>query len=101
MRDERVAGSIRGDHDKAVSSAFERALSEYKYWLEICLPKRPDGTPYDEPAARTKVPGIPFGNTRVLSSDLTAASDLLPLDLVKALVDGFLAGAKWSESPDK
>lgn len=30
---------------------------------------------------------------KVLSSDLTTASDLIPLDLVKALVEGLCAGA--------
>lgn len=39
--------------------------------------------------------GLPAGSTRVLSSDLTAASDLLPLDLVEALVEGVLEGARW------
>lgn len=39
--------------------------------------------------------------TQVLSSDLTAASDLLPLDLVSHLVEGFIEGAEWlSEKED-
>jgi len=44
------------------------------------------------------VGGLPAA-VRVLSSDLSAASDLLPLDLVEALVDGFVEGCAW-ESRD-
>jgi hypothetical protein len=35
--------------------------------------------------------GLRDHKNSVLSSDLTAASDLLPLDLVRSLVDGLLA----------
>jgi len=34
----------------------------------------------------------PVENWEVISSDLTSASDLLPLDLVEALVEGVIAG---------
>lgn len=42
--------------------------------------------------------GLSRERTQVLSSDLTAASDLLPLDLVSALCKGFIEGSGMRET---
>jgi hypothetical protein len=60
QRDRRTSGVLRGDHQKAVAVAFRNK------------PKKVGE------------------NYECLSSDLTSASDLLPLDLIKAFVEGIL-----------
>jgi len=46
------------------------------------------------------VKGLSCTRTCVLSSDLTAASDLLPLDLVGSIVEGLIKGCKLEVTND-
>lgn len=93
MRDNRIAASIKGDHADAVNQAYDRGLECSNLLRDIEL-KDVFGNKL-EPKTYKQMYGLPAGATRVLSSDLTAASDLLPLDLVEALVEGILEGVRW------
>lgn len=87
-RDKRVSITLEGDHEHAVETAFENALSISSFWSNLTDLEE---LHHNENLSRKPVPGIIAAKgLKVLSSDLSAASDLLPLDLVSSLVNGFL-----------
>lgn len=103
-RDRRIADSLEGNHEVAIERAFQRALDHHQ--LDSQLQRQSSGLRGAVYGKRgwswnERVSGLSKQRTSVLSSDLTAASDLLPLDLVSALVEGFIEGSALGKEEDQ
>jgi hypothetical protein len=86
-----------GNHHGQVELAFETAKrTSLRIWLTEKQLRFVDPSAHDKP-----VGAVPKETLHVLSSDLTAASDLLPLDIVESLVNGFMDGTKWLREDGK
>jgi hypothetical protein len=91
-----IQDTLEGRHKDQVSKAFDAAKRvQLQEWL-------PDNNNKLLSAETRKQPcgSIPIEGLVTLSSDLTAASDLLPLDLVEKLVEGFIAGSNWATTSE-
>jgi hypothetical protein len=100
-RDSRIQDSLGGDHRDAVSNAFERAekFSRVDKTCGVSPHRSAESGTHQSKRFLNSDSSQLFGvdaKYQVLSSDLSAASDLLPLDLVEALVEGFLDGSGMS-----
>jgi hypothetical protein len=94
-RDSRIAITLRGDHHLAIETAYRSAVQNSEYWTDLHLGRRRGVGAREVKQHRTNS-HVPSDVLKVLSSDLSAASDLLPLDFVGALVEGFAGGCKWA-----
>lgn len=92
-RDARISFTLRGDHEAAVERAFDVARKSPDMWASYRASRSARGTTL---STELRDCLLPVNDVRVVSSDLSSASDLLPLDLVNALVSGLIEGLRWN-----